>query len=59
MHRHFSRIYGFPEKLKVLFEQISPYPLEVVLQQFGQADLLFLAEVPRALEQQSTAVLEH
>jgi hypothetical protein len=48
-----------PEELKVLFEQVGPNRLEVVLQQLGQADLLFFAEVLRALEQQPAAVLEH
>lgn len=48
-----------PEELELLLQQIAPDRFEVVLEQLGQADLLFVAEVLRSLEQQPAAFGEH
>jgi hypothetical protein len=41
-----------PKELEVLLEQVAPDRPQIVSQQLGQADLLLLAQVLRASEQQ-------
>ena len=53
------RRYVAPEELELLLEQVGADRFEVVLQQLGQPDLLFLGEVFRALEQQPATLAQN
>ena len=50
---------AMPEKLEILLQQVGSDRTQVVVKQLGQARLLLLGEVLRALEQQPAGVLQH
>ena len=48
-----------PEELKLLFQQIAPDRLQIILQQIRQLGLLFLGQVFRAFQQQPATLRQH